>query len=172
MRRPAHSLSLSPRVLKQFVLITVIGTGLLALFADGENSELEQAIQAREARNQLLRKEAIALGARSVARAPIVANEVSGDGYERLNDTPDYSGGVGAGFGQTHFPVADPAIMAQTDDQAVRAALARANVVGEKRLTLAQIKARSKAFKLTREEIEALKRAAREREGEPVEDAD
>lgn len=66
MRRPAPPISLSPRLLKQFAGVTVIVTGMVALFANGEAAQMQAEVQAREARNELLATEAERLGARKI----------------------------------------------------------------------------------------------------------
>lgn len=86
MRRPAPALQLSPRVIRQFALITLIATALLAMFSSGENAELTQAIKDREARNELARTEARKLGADKVGTVfRHVKHEESGEGFEKLN---------------------------------------------------------------------------------------
>lgn len=89
MRRPAPTVTLSPQVIRQFALVTIIVTGLLAMFSSGENAEVVEAIKAREAQNQLARQEAARLGARKVGTVfKKEERKQSGEGYERLND-PD-----------------------------------------------------------------------------------
>ncbi|MBS0474558.1 MAG: hypothetical protein JSR28_05330 [Proteobacteria bacterium] len=87
------------------MLITLIVTGLLAMFASGENNKLKEAVKARQAANQLAAAETAKLGARRVEdmyKAPPTAE--SGEGYEKLNDRgnsgpgPGYAGG---GSGQS-----------------------------------------------------------------------
>ena len=97
MRRPAPTVQLSPQVIRQFALITLIVTALLAMFADGENSELAAAIKAREAQTQLEKTQASKLGAAKfkAAMKPEVPQE-SGEGFEKLNDRDSMnSGGSG-----------------------------------------------------------------------------
>lgn len=87
MRRPAPTLQLSPRLIRQFALITLIVTALLAMFSSGENAELTQVIKDREAKNQLARAQVEKLGADKVGTVfRREKREESGEGFEKLND--------------------------------------------------------------------------------------
>ncbi|WP_296678176.1 hypothetical protein [Novosphingobium sp.] len=157
MRRRAPTVQLSPQVMKQFTLITIIATALLAMFSNGENSQLVEAVKAREARNTLLKAEAAKVGTRSIRRDAVAENQDSGEGYEKLNDKPDV-GNPGSA------PQWTPSSVAAGPDQAeMQRAIARASAPGPAKLPLNLLKARSKAFKLTKEQIEELKRLARMR---------
>lgn len=102
MRRPAPTVQLSPKVIRQFALITLIVTALLAMFSSGENAELAQAIKDREAKNQLARTEAAKLGADKLGSSfRHEKREESGEGFEKLNgnDGGSSSGGSGGSSG-------------------------------------------------------------------------
>lgn len=92
MRRPAPQLPLSPKLLKQFAGVTIVVTGLVALFANGEAAQMEAEVEAREARNQLLASEAERLGTRKVASSMKVKTQMGGWG----SDAGGESGGEGA----------------------------------------------------------------------------
>ena len=102
MRRPAPTVQLSPKVIRQFALITLIATALLAMFSSGENAEVVQAIKDREAQNQLARAEAQKLGADKVGtKFRQDKREEYGEGFEKLNgsDGGSSSGGSGGSSG-------------------------------------------------------------------------
>lgn len=67
MRRPVQSLPISPTLLKHFAAVTVVLTGLIALFAGGEQSQFAEELAEREARNQLAQTEAKTVGSKEVA---------------------------------------------------------------------------------------------------------
>lgn len=87
MRRRAPTTSLSPEAIKQIALITAILTGVLAMFVSGERSQVEAAVQAREARNRLIQLEAEKIGARKIGTAlKPEKQQQTGEGFEKLND--------------------------------------------------------------------------------------
>ncbi|MDP3907166.1 hypothetical protein [Novosphingobium sp.] len=92
MRRPVQSLPISPKLLKHFAGATVVLTGLIALFAGGEQSQLGQELAEREARNKLAQTEAEQVGSREVADA---GSERSGGGSwgSAGADNAGFSGG-------------------------------------------------------------------------------
>ncbi len=67
MRRAAPPLPISPKLLKHFAALTLVLTGCIAMFADGESREaIQEQVDMRAARNQLLETEAEKLGTRKV----------------------------------------------------------------------------------------------------------
>lgn len=68
MRRPVQPLPISPKLLKHFAAATVVLTGLIALFAGGEQSQIAQELAEREARNQLAQTEAEVIGTQDVGQ--------------------------------------------------------------------------------------------------------
>lgn len=68
MRRPVQPLPISPKLLKHFAAATVVLTGLIALFAGGEQSQIAQELAEREARNQLAQTEAEVIGTQEVGQ--------------------------------------------------------------------------------------------------------
>lgn len=87
MRRRAPSATLSPQAIKQIALITAILTGVLAMFVNGEQAELQATLQAREAKNRLIQLEAEKLGTRKIGTAlKPESREQTGEGFEKLND--------------------------------------------------------------------------------------
>lgn len=69
MRRPQPELPISPKVLKHFAIVTVVLTALLALFVNGEDSQIAAEIKARETKNQLIAAEADKLGTKKLSAA-------------------------------------------------------------------------------------------------------
>lgn len=67
MRRAAPQLPISPKLLKHFAAATVVITLCVAMFANGEQAQLNAELHAREAKNELLRTEAEKLGTHKVA---------------------------------------------------------------------------------------------------------
>ena len=67
MRRTATTGPLSPKLIKHFAMATVALTGLLAVFASGEDWGPQAQVKAVEAKNQLLTTEAEKLGTRKLA---------------------------------------------------------------------------------------------------------
>ena len=95
MRKPAPQLPLSPKLLKQFAIATVIITGLVAMFANGEAAQMQAEVHAREAKNQLLATEAEKLGTRKIAMGMTnKAKPVDWDGD--AGDAVEGTGGVGS----------------------------------------------------------------------------
>ena len=91
MRRPIQSPPISPKLLKHFAAATVVLTGLIALFAGGEQSQVAQELAAREERNKLAKTEAEVIGTREIAE-PETTRTKGGWG----SDGPEnagYSGG-------------------------------------------------------------------------------
>lgn len=66
MRHPIQPLPISPKLLKHFAAATVVLTGLIALFAGGEQSQVAQELAAREERNKLVQTEAEVIGTREI----------------------------------------------------------------------------------------------------------
>lgn len=67
MRRAAPPLPISPKLLKHFAAVTVVLTACIAMFADGESREaIQEQVDMRAARNQLLETEAQKLGTRKL----------------------------------------------------------------------------------------------------------
>lgn len=90
MRRPVQSLPISPKLLKHFAAVTVVLTGLIALFAGGEQSQFAQELAEREARNKLAQTEAEKLGTHEVAYdAP---RRTAGSWGSAGQDDPGFSG--------------------------------------------------------------------------------
>ncbi|MFM5918445.1 MAG: hypothetical protein ACKOOL_13060 [Novosphingobium sp.] len=97
MARRTASPGLSPKMLKHFAAATVVLTGLLAVFASGEEWGAQAQVNAIEAKNQLAATEAEKLGTKKVRTTLKVANNVGGGGFG--NDEGDVSGGNGGGGG-------------------------------------------------------------------------
>lgn len=67
MNPAARALPISPSVFRHFAIITIAITGCVALFADGESREaIVSQVEARSARNDLLKAEADKLGTRTL----------------------------------------------------------------------------------------------------------
>ena len=67
MRRAAPALPISPKLLKHFAAITLVLTACIAIFADGEGREaIQEQVDMRAARNQLIETEAEKLGTKKV----------------------------------------------------------------------------------------------------------
>lgn len=164
--------------MKQFTMVTIIVTALIAMFANGENAELTQALRDRDARNKLLKSEAMKVGVRSIKADRMIDRRKTEAGFETLNDSPDtdntgyqanwdQSGGSSVGMA-----MAVPAPAPEFSDEAMQRAYARATSNGPSALPLRLLKARSKAFKRTKEELEELKRQARLRAGQDANGVD
>ena len=82
MRRAAPTGPLSPRLIKHFAVTTVVLTGLLALFASGEQWGARAQIGAVEAHNQLLKTEAEQVGTRRLAAKLIVSPGPARRGFD------------------------------------------------------------------------------------------
>lgn len=117
MRRAAPTMPISPKLIRQFALITLIGTALLAMFANGEQDQFQEELRARAEKNRLLKAEAEAVGRRKLIAKQQIANEQSGEGYEKLNGSPEpgrpsasggYSGGGTVVIGTPPIPPNDP----------------------------------------------------------------
>ena len=67
MRRPAPTGPLSPKLIKHFAAATIALTGLLAIFASGEDWGAQAQIRSVNANNQVLMAEAEQLGAKPLA---------------------------------------------------------------------------------------------------------
>ncbi len=92
MRRTATNGPLSPQLVKHFAAATAALTGLLALFATGEDWGARAQIDAVDARNQLIATEAEKLGSRRVAASlKIEPGALAGD--FNSDPGPDHSGG-------------------------------------------------------------------------------
>lgn len=85
---------LSSKRLKQFAGVTLVVTGLVALFANGEAAQMQAEVQAREARNELLANEAERLGTRKVAASMKVKSSMGGWGGETSGDSGGGEGSV------------------------------------------------------------------------------
>lgn len=102
MRRPAPTLPVSPQQLKHFAIATVVITGLLALFAGGEEAGLAAQIEATQAKNDLLEAEQKKLGTRKL-KAHLKLKDQSksqfafSDGGEVSDMQADWGGGGGGG---------------------------------------------------------------------------
>ncbi|MFM5884721.1 MAG: hypothetical protein ACKOQ3_05230 [Novosphingobium sp.] len=153
-------------MIRQFALVTIIVTGLIAMFADGENSEVIEALRAREAKTQLAKEEAARLGARKVGTMfKQEKREESGEGYEKLNDQDSMISRGGNWASSTGYaaPGYRPAFM-RDDPQPF---------IGNPPPTAPKgvIVRRKKPVILTEREIAALKEAARLRAGTALDDA-
>lgn len=163
MRRPAPTVQLSPYVIRQFALITLIGTALVAMFADGENSQLAEAIKARDAKNRLERQEAAKLGARKVGTAFKKEERTeSGAGFERLND-PDTSTSTSANTPLSVSGDYRPTFLRDDPDP---------QVIGPPPNAPKGIFVRKrKRIKLTDQDLDKIKDASHRRSGEPADSA-
>ena len=77
MRRATNHGSISPTLLKHFGAVAVVLTGLLALFASGDDWGAQAQVEAVEAKNQLATAEAEKLGARKLASKLKVSQDVA-----------------------------------------------------------------------------------------------
>lgn len=91
MRRAPPQLPISPKLLKHFAAATVVITICVAMFANGGQARVDAEMQARDAKNELLRTEAEKLGTRKVAMGMKINASVGGGG--------DEGGGVSEGSG-------------------------------------------------------------------------
>lgn len=105
MRKPPRPTAISPQLLKQFAVATLVVTGLVALFANGEAAQVEAQVQARESRNQLLATEADKLGTRKIATGLKVKPQAGGWG----GDGGDVGGDSSGGDSGAAAPGGDPA---------------------------------------------------------------
>lgn len=151
-------------------MVTIIVTALIAMFANGENAQLTQALKDRDARNKLLRSEAMTVGVRSIKADKLIDRRKTEAGFETLNDSPDTDNtGYQANWDQSggvSMAMAMPVPPPEFADEDMRRAFARATSKGPSALPLRLLKARSKAFKRSKEELEELKRQARLRAGD------
>ena len=90
MRRTAPTGPLSPQLIKHFAITTVVLTGLLAVFASGEDWGAQAQIGAVGAHNQLLKTEADQVGPRRLAAKLIVRPGPARLGFD---DDPPYDFG-------------------------------------------------------------------------------
>lgn len=87
MRRSHQPAPLSPKVIKHFAVATLAITGLLAMFASGEDTQVQAAIKARQAKNQLAETQAKKLGATKLGSSIKPEDRSSyGAGYEQINE--------------------------------------------------------------------------------------
>lgn len=180
MRKPAPKSTLSVEQLKKFAIATLIITGLVAMFANGEAAQVQAEAQAREAKNQLLTTEAEKLGTRRVAMGMTVKASAAGWG----GDGGDSSGGSGEGSIDPDSPRTTPAFTqgagAAKDHPQLPPNMpmkpgATVTVKGQVASDLqgpigdaARAKNKGKAgnmFRPNAEQIEAIKAASRERTG-------
>jgi hypothetical protein len=90
-------------MLKHFAVATVVLTGMLAVFASGEDWGARAQVQAVEAKNQLAATEAEKLGTKKVATTLKIANNVGAASFG--NDEGGNFGGGGGGGGGYAPPV-------------------------------------------------------------------
>ncbi len=100
MRRPAHTMPVSPQQLKHFAAATLAITALLAIFAGGDNVGLSSDLQAREARNQLIEAETAKLGTKHLKAHLKLGNSSRSqfsfsDGGEVVDMAGEWGGGGG-----------------------------------------------------------------------------
>lgn len=157
-------------------MVTIIFTALIAMFANGENAELTQALKDREARNKLLQSEATKVGVRKIKGDKITERGESAAGFETLNERSDTDNtGYQSNWAQSGvdgMAMAMPGPSPNFSEEEMQRAYARATSNGPSALPLRLLKARSKAFKRTKEEIEELKRQARLRAGQDADGVD
>ena len=94
MRRPAPTGPLSPKLIKHFAAVTIALTGLLAMFASGEDWGARAQIGSVNANNQVLMAEAEQLGARPLAARIKIQPGPSRGGFDA---EPSYDFGEGGG---------------------------------------------------------------------------
>ena len=112
MRRATPLGPLSPKLLKHFAAATVVLTGLLALFASGEEWGAQAQLEAVEAKNQLVANEAEKLGTKRLAAKLRVDPELGAgsfgdDGGGDLDGAQSADGSGGRG-GHAAPPTAAP----------------------------------------------------------------
>lgn len=181
MRKRAPRLPLSPKLLKQFAIATVIITGLVAMFANGETAQLQAEVQAREAKNQLLATEADKLGARKVAMGMVVKVKPvdwDGDAGEALESTggegsidpdapravPSFTQSGGIRPPRSMLPPSMPPVPGQTVSVKGQLATDLAGPFGD----AARAREKGKAgtmFRPNAQQIEQIKATSRERTG-------
>ena len=96
MRRATPLGPISPKLLKHFAAATVVLTGLLALFASGEDWGAQTQFEAVEAKNQLVATEAEKLGTKRLTAKLKVAPQLGGSGFGD-DGGGDFSGAQGSG---------------------------------------------------------------------------
>ena len=74
MRRTAPTLPISPQLLKHFAIATLVLTGLIAMFASGEEWGAQAQLKAVDAKNKLIRTETEKLGTRKLANVLKISN--------------------------------------------------------------------------------------------------
>lgn len=94
MRRAPPQLPISPKLLKHFAAATVVITLCVAMFANGGQAKLDAEVQAREAKNELLRTEAEKLGTRKVAMGMKINTQGGGGGGDEGGGESEGSGSV------------------------------------------------------------------------------
>ena len=103
MRRQAPTLPVSPQQLKHFAFATVVITGLLALFAGGEDAGLAAQIEATQAKNEMVAAEQQKLGTKKLkahlnVRKDSRSQFAFADGGEVVDAQADWGGGGGGGI--------------------------------------------------------------------------
>jgi hypothetical protein len=95
MRRVKPSAGLSPQQLKHFAVAAVTITGLLALFASGEDWGAKAQISAVEAKNRMVEAEAQKLGTRKITSSMAVNKPVDTGFGEAAGPSAIGAGGGG-----------------------------------------------------------------------------
>ncbi len=115
MRRTAPTLPISPQLLKHFAIATLVLTGLIAMFASGEEWGAQAQLKAVDAKNKLVRTETEKLGTRKLANVLKISNAPHRSfADEDTGPPPDegnyqsYNGGD-YGSGRASFAVQAPA---------------------------------------------------------------
>ncbi len=123
MRRNSPAAGLTPQLIKQFAIVTVMVTAAIAVVADGRGRDAGEAVKAtianREARNQQLAAEARALGARHLGVSmnerkaredPAAGTPVDESGSSAEESAGSASIGGGASYARTsgNAPVVPP----------------------------------------------------------------
>lgn len=107
MRRPASNLPITPKMLKHFAAASIVLTIVLATFAGGGDAGVAAQVEARQAKNDLLKAEQEKLGTRKIASHLKVRGELYGfDDEQGGTDYGGRSGDAGGGGGGGSAPAA------------------------------------------------------------------
>ncbi|MCC6925792.1 hypothetical protein [Novosphingobium sp.] len=174
MRRAAPTLAISPKLLKHFAAVTVVLTILLAIFASDEDWGAEAQLEAAQAKNQLIAKEAEKFGAKKLASSLKVREADRGTGF---GSDEGGEGGGGGGWKRSARPAPEvsgprqgPRGVPQLEQRAGATLTVRGmdieDVVPEQRGKSKKKKAYSdEVFMPDATQIEAIKQRSRQRTG-------
>lgn len=113
MRRVKPSAGLSPQQLKHFAVAAIVITGLLALFASGEDWGASAQVKAVEAKNRMVESEAQKLGAHKITSSMAVNRPTDAGFVESAGP-----GAIGGGDGGGSITPAPVVVRQASDDKA------------------------------------------------------